>query len=123
MAITGIAACWLVPLLNIYNYIIQGQCNQAERFITNAYKFFNATNDKILQISGTSKPLSKITNNETFPSEIHLADFSSDPTGMLTHINSDMNGKSLTLAATALACNVSMKYDVLPHLRVVYSIW
>ncbi|MEY4921976.1 MAG: hypothetical protein RLY17_693 [Pseudomonadota bacterium] len=114
---TGIAACWLVPLLNIYNYIIQGQCNQADRFITDAYEFFSATNDKILQISGTSKPLPKMANNETFPSEIRLVDFSSDSTGILTHINSDMNGKSLTLAATALACNVSMKYDVLPHLR------
>ncbi|AJJ61525.1 peptidase inhibitor family I36 protein [Yersinia aldovae] len=115
--VAGIAACWLVPLLNIYNYIIQGKCNQADRFITDASEFFSTSSDKILQISGTSEPLPRIENNDTFPSEILLVDFATDPTGTLTHINSDMNGKSLTLAATALACNVSMKYEVLPHLR------
>ncbi|CNH01341.1 peptidase inhibitor family I36 protein [Yersinia pekkanenii] len=113
----GMASCWLIPLLNIYNYIIQGRCNQAERFVTDAYDFFSATDNKILQVSGTSKPLPRIEHNETFPAEMLLANFSTGSMGILIQINSDMNGKSLTVPAAALACKVSMKYEVLPHLR------
>lgn len=113
----GKAICWLDPLLNIYNYIIQGGCNQVDHFITDATEFFNSNENKTLQISGTSKPLPKIKDDEAIAFEKMIMELSSDPKGILTHINSDMNGKSLTLPATALACHVSMKDDVLPHLR------
>ncbi|WP_232283936.1 exotoxin A binding domain-containing protein [Yersinia enterocolitica] len=113
----GKVICWLDPLLNLYNYIIQGGCNQVDHFITDARDFFSSASNKVLQVSGTSKPLPKIKDNESFAFEKMMLDLSSDPKGILTHINSDMNGKSLTLPATALACHVSMKDQILPHLR------
>ncbi|MFJ1238441.1 exotoxin A binding domain-containing protein [Yersinia enterocolitica] len=113
----GKIVCWLNPMLNLYNYIIQGGCNQVDHFITDARDFFSSASNKVLQVSGTSKPLPKIKDNESFAFEKMMLDLSSDPKGILTHINSDMNGKSLTLPATALACHVSMKDQILPHLR------
>ncbi|HHL2559349.1 TPA: peptidase inhibitor family I36 protein [Yersinia enterocolitica] len=113
----GKVICWLDPMLNLYNYIIQGGCNQVDHFITDAQKFFSSGENKTLQISGTSKPLPKIKDNEVNAFEKMMENPSSDPKGVLTYVNSDMNGKSLTLPATALACNVSMKDEVLPHLR------
>ncbi|EKN3343132.1 peptidase inhibitor family I36 protein [Yersinia enterocolitica] len=113
----GKIVCWLNPMLNLYNYIIQGGCNQVDHFITDARGFFSSTDNKVLQVSGTSKPLPKIKDNESFAFDKMMLVPSSDPKGILTHINSDMNGKSLTLPATALACHVSMKDQILPHLR------
>ncbi|HHL2500866.1 TPA: hypothetical protein ACQ301_002936 [Yersinia enterocolitica] len=104
-------------MLNLYNYIIQGGCNQADHFITDAQKFFSSSDNKALQISGTSKPLPKIKDDEAIAFEKVMIKLSADVNGILTYINSDMNSKSLTLPATALACNVSMKDEVLPHLR------
>lgn len=116
-SIIGKTICWLDPLLNLYNYIIQGGCNQVDHFITDARDFFSSTESRTLQISGTSKPLQKIKDTEAVAFEKMIIDPSPDPKGILIHINSDMNDKSLTLPATALACKVSMKYQVLPHLR------
>ncbi|HDL6961034.1 TPA: exotoxin [Yersinia enterocolitica] len=113
----GKSICWLVPLLNIYNYIIQGGCNQVDHFITDVNKFFSENNNKVLQVFGTSKPLGKIKNNEAIFFEELLLDVSSEPAGILTNISSDMNGQSITLPATALACNIPMKEEILPHLR------
>lgn len=113
----GKSICWLVPLLSIYNYVIQGECNQVDHFITDAGKFFSKDNNKVLQVFGTSKPLAKIRSNEAVFLDELLVGVSSEPTGILTHINSDMNGQSITLPATALACNVSIKEEILPHLR------
>lgn len=116
-SLVGITACWLIPLLNIYNYVIQGRCNQVDRFVTNAYDFFNGANNKILQVSGSSKPLPKLMTNEALSADVFLTELSTEPVGILTQINSDMNGKSLTVPASARACKVSMKDEVLPHLR------
>lgn len=116
-SVIGKAICWLDPLFNLYNYIIQGGCNQVDHFISDARDFFSSTDNKILQVSGTSKPLPKIKDNESFAFEKMMLDLSADPKGILTHINSDMNGNSLILPATALACHVSMKDQILPHLR------
>ncbi|WP_407083981.1 peptidase inhibitor family I36 protein [Yersinia artesiana] len=113
----GKTVCWLDPMLNLYNYIIQGGCNQVDHFITDAQEFFSSRENKTLQISGTSRPLSKIKDDEAVAFETVVTAPSSDPKGTLTYVNSDMNGKSLTLPATALACNVSMNDEVLPHLR------
>ncbi|WP_145606267.1 peptidase inhibitor family I36 protein [Yersinia intermedia] len=116
-SLVGTTACWLIPLLNIYNYVIQGRCNQVDRFVTNAYDFFNGANNKILQVSGSSKPLPKLMTNEALSADVFLTELSTEPVGILTQINSDMNGKSLTVPASARACKVSMKDEVLPHLR------
>lgn len=113
----GKSICWLVPMLNVYNYIIQGGCNQIDHFITDMNKFFSENSNRVLQVFGTSKPLDKIKNNEAVFFEELLLDVSSEPAGILTNISSDMNGQSITLPATALACNVPMKEEILPHLR------
>lgn len=116
-SLVGTTACWLVPLLNIYNYVIQGRCNQVDLFVTNAYDFFNGGNNKILQVSGSSNPLPKLMTNEALSADVFLTELSTEPVGILTQINSDMHGKSLTVPASARACKVSMKDEVLPHLR------
>ncbi|HHA0035707.1 TPA: exotoxin A binding domain-containing protein [Yersinia enterocolitica] len=116
-SVIGKTICWLDPLLNLYNYIIQGGCNQMDHFITDEKYFFNSTDNKTLQISGTSKPLPKIKDNEAIDIEKVMLDLSSNPKGKLTYINTDMNGQSITLPATARACHVSMKDEILPHLR------
>lgn len=36
----GTAACWLMPIMSIYNYVIQGKCNQVDRFVNNVHDFF-----------------------------------------------------------------------------------
>lgn len=69
-SLVGKTACWLVPLLNIYNYVIQGRCNQVDRFVTNAYDFFNGDNNKILQVSGSSKPFPKLMTNEALSADV-----------------------------------------------------
>ncbi|CRY55201.1 beta-gamma-crystallin [Yersinia intermedia] len=115
-SITGTTSCWLMPILNIYNYIVQGQCNQVDRFVENLADFFNGGSDKILQISGSSKPLPKINIRKALvfkPTEV----LSSDPDGTLTYIKAGLDKQSLTLLATALACKVSMKEQLLPHIR------
>lgn len=111
------AACWLMPIMSIYNYVIQGKCNQVDRFVSNIHNFFDKNDDKILQISGSAKPYPKIKANEPIEFDAPSADFSSKVEGELTHINTDMRGEALTVPATALACNVSLKEQLLPHLR------
>ncbi|ATM94867.1 beta-gamma-crystallin [Yersinia frederiksenii] len=115
--VMGTTACWLMPIMSIYNYVIQGKCNQVDRFVNNIHDFFNNNNDKILQISGSAKPYPKIKANDSIEFDAPAVDFSSKVEGALTHINTDMRGEALTMPATALACNVSLKEQLLPHLR------
>lgn len=113
----GVASCWALPILSIYNYVVQGKCNQADRFINDAKAFFNGKNDNILQIVGTSKPLPKVTSDKVRHKKIAATEQAAEPKGILTHIHTDMNDKALTIPATALSCHVSMKDQLLPHLR------
>ncbi|WP_174635133.1 peptidase inhibitor family I36 protein [Yersinia thracica] len=113
----GTAACWLIPVISIYNYIIQGKCNQADRFISNTVAFFANNDNKILQISGSAKPLPKTNTNNVIEFDANVTGFSSDLDAILTHINVDMWGNALTIPATALACKVPMKEQLLPNLR------
>ncbi len=114
----GNAACWFIPIISIYNYVIQGNCNQADRFINNTVAFFANNDNKILQISGSAKPLPKKNTNNTMEFETSITDISSDIEATLTHINVDMWSKALTIPATALACKVPMKEQLLPNLRI-----
>ncbi|WP_249192824.1 beta/gamma crystallin-related protein [Yersinia sp. Marseille-Q3913] len=116
-SISGAIACWSIPLLNIYNYIVQGHCNQVDRFVSNVTDFFNGGNDKILQVFGSSKPLPKISTNEPLFFEGRSSEHSAYVDAVLTHVNTSMDKKSLTIPATALACKVSMKEQLLPHMR------
>ncbi|AHK18029.1 exotoxin [Yersinia similis] len=113
----GLAACWAIPLLSIYNYIVQGHCNQVDKFVHNTADFFGSTADKILQVFGSSLPLAKVTNNETFDDDATLLNFMSDVKGQLTYITTNMGEHALTVPATALACKASMRDKILPHLR------
>ncbi|CNK91948.1 peptidase inhibitor family I36 protein [Yersinia aleksiciae] len=112
---TGVASCWLMPILSIYNYIVQGRCNQVDRFVANVSDFFNSSDNKILQISGSSKPLPKVDTNKE--SSLQVNTKTSEPYGTLTNIKAGLNKESLTLLATALACKISMKEELLPHIR------
>ncbi|HEN3480775.1 TPA: peptidase inhibitor family I36 protein [Yersinia enterocolitica] len=114
-SILGTAACWLIPIINIYNYVIQGKCNQVDSVVKSAYDFFNNPDNKILQISGSAKPLPKM-NNSPIEFEVPLATPNSEVEGRLTHITINMQGRSLTVPAAARACNVSVKDQILPHL-------
>ncbi|MGE4669985.1 peptidase inhibitor family I36 protein [Yersinia enterocolitica] len=113
----GIAACWLIPIINIYNYVVQGQCNQVDRFIKDTSAFFASNNNEILQVSGSAKPLPKINMNNTVEPATNITDYSFKVGAELTHINVDMWGNALTMPATALACKVPMKEQLLPNLR------
>ncbi|HDM8289898.1 TPA: peptidase inhibitor family I36 protein [Yersinia enterocolitica] len=114
-SILGTAVCWLIPIINIYNYVIQGNCNQVDRVAKSVYDFFNNPDNKILQISGSAKPLPKM-NNSPIEFEVPFATFNSGVGGWLTHITINMQGRSLTVPAAARACNVSVKDQILPHL-------
>lgn len=113
---TGGASCWLMPILSIYNYIVQGRCNQVDQFVDNVSDFFNSSDNKILQIAGSSKPLAKIDANKEVLFQSHNTSLS-EPYGTLTHIKAGLNKQSLTILATALACKVSMKEQLLPYIR------
>lgn len=116
-SIVGTTACWLMPILGIYNYAVQGKCNQIDRFVRNAHDFFSRDDNKILQISGSAKPFPKINANDPIVFDGPFTHFSSQIEGTLTHINTDMSGEALTVPATALACKASLKEQLLPHLR------
>ncbi|WP_145551793.1 peptidase inhibitor family I36 protein [Yersinia mollaretii] len=115
--LTGLASCWAMPLLSVYNYIVQGRCNQVDRFVDDVADFFGNPDDKILQVSGSSKPLPKDDSDKVLsfkgggvvPSELD---------GILTYVRTGLDKQSLTVPATALACRVSMKEQLLPHLRI-----
>ncbi|MDA5545863.1 exotoxin [Yersinia rochesterensis] len=113
----GTAACWVIPIINIYNYAVQGKCNQVDRFIKDTSAFFASDNNKILQLSGSAKPLPKININNTVEFATKITGSSFKVEAELTHINVDMWGNALTMPATALACKVPMKEQLLPNLR------
>ncbi|EEQ09990.1 Beta-gamma-crystallin [Yersinia mollaretii ATCC 43969] len=117
-AITGLASCWAMPLLSIYNYVVQGRCNQVERFVDDVADFFGSLDDKILQVSGSSKPLPKVDTDKAPSFDGGVTTASSELDGILTYVRTGLDKKSLTVPATALACRVSMKEQLLPHLRI-----
>ncbi|CQQ79759.1 beta-gamma-crystallin [Yersinia mollaretii] len=115
--LTGLASCWAMPLLSVYNYIVQGRCNQVDRFVDDVADFFGNPDDKILQVSGSSKPLPK-DDSDTVLSFKGGGAAPSELDGILTYVRTGLDKQSLTVPATALACRVSMKEQLLPHLRI-----
>lgn len=116
--VAGLASCWAMPLLSIYNYVVQGRCNQVDRFVDDVADFFGNPDDKILQISGSSKPLPKVNTDKAPYFDGDGAAISSKLDGILTYVRTGLDKQSLTVPATALACRVSMKEQLLPHLRI-----
>lgn len=97
--------CAFTPFLNIYNYLIQGKCQQLDGLVFSADSFFNSnTKGKTLHIAGSSRPL-----KPPSPKEIALQ----VPEGIdnyftLTYINNNKSSRALSLPAVAKACRVSL---------------
>lgn len=98
-----IMICITNPLLGLYNYVVQGRCNQPELFVTKLEKLFNSNieghPEKILQVAGSAKPLAPLQNNmPDHSARVH-------PLLMqLTHINADTRGHTLSIAGATFAC-------------------
>ncbi|CNH51871.1 peptidase inhibitor family I36 protein [Yersinia pekkanenii] len=93
--------CWSNPLFNVYNYIIQGRCNQLDNIVYNITKYLQENyTGKSLHIAGEASPLS--------PVDISEVQQDTDSKLTLTYINSSLNKHSISLPATAKACRVSL---------------
>lgn len=103
----NVMICITNPLLGLYNYVVQGRCNQPELFVTKLERLFsdNAAGhpEKILQVAGSAKPLTPLQNNTPkHPASAH-------PLLMqLTHINADTRGHTLSIAGAAFACKTPL---------------
>ncbi|EPM4159586.1 peptidase inhibitor family I36 protein [Yersinia enterocolitica] len=97
--------CAFTPFLNIYNYIIQGKCQQLDGIIFSANDFFNSnTKGKTLHIAGNSSPLLPASLQEeelTMPEKV-------DNYMTLAYIDYSQYRQSLSLPAAAKTCMVSI---------------
>ncbi|OVZ76854.1 hypothetical protein CBW54_21735 [Yersinia kristensenii] len=97
--------CAFTPFLNIYNYIIQGKCQQLDAIIFNADRYFSSnTQGKTLHIAGNSPPLKPqpITKEELLIQE------GGDDYMTLTYIYNNKTSQSLSLPAVAKTCMISI---------------
>lgn len=105
LAQTSKILCAFTPFLNIYNYIIQGKCQQLNGIIFSANDFFNHnTKGKTLHIAGNSPPLKPKSSKEAelrIPKDV-------DNYMTLTYIDYSQRRQSLSLPAVAKACMVSL---------------
>ena len=96
--------CAFTPFLNIYNYIIQGKCQQLDGIVFSTNDFFNHnTKGKTLHIAGNSPPLKPKPAQEE---ELQMPD-DVDNYMTLTYIDNSQQRQSLSLPAVAKACMVS----------------
>jgi L-amino acid N-acyltransferase YncA len=94
--------CAFTPFLNLYNYIIQGTCNQLDGIIFSVDKYFNNdTQGKTLHIAGKSLPLKA-------SSSTIIKEGNTDNNIIITYIDNADNNQSLSLPAAAKACMVSI---------------
>ncbi|EPE4836929.1 peptidase inhibitor family I36 protein [Yersinia enterocolitica] len=97
--------CAFTPFLNIYNYLIQGKCQQLDGIIFSANDFFNSnTKGKTLHIAGNSSPLLPASLQEeelTMPEKV-------DNYMTLAYIDYSQYRQSLSLPAAAKTCMVSI---------------
>lgn len=97
-------ACAFTPFLNIYNYLIQGKCQQLDDIVFSANDFFNKnTKGKTLHIAGSSRPLKPPPPKET----ALQAPEGIDNYFTLTYIN-NKSSRALSLPAVAKTCRVSL---------------
>lgn len=100
---TSQAICSFIPFLNIYNYIVQGTCQQLDGIVFSVDDYFNHnTKGKTLHIAGDSPPLKKQP-----PTEIKTKEYT-DNRMTLTYIDNANNNQSLSLPAVAKTCMVSI---------------
>ncbi|CRY01512.1 peptidase inhibitor family I36 protein [Yersinia enterocolitica] len=95
--------CAFTPFLNIYNYLIQGKCQQLDGIVFSASEYFNSnTQGKTLHIAGSSTPLKHKTETLLQTQE------SVDNHMTLTYIDNNQRGHSLSLPAVAKTCQTSL---------------
>ncbi|ELW8957902.1 TPA: peptidase inhibitor family I36 protein [Yersinia enterocolitica] len=98
--------CAFTPFLNIYNYIIQGKCQQLNGIVFSVNDFFNHnTKGKTLHIAGNSLPLKPKPTKEE---ELRIPE-GIDNYMTLTYIDNSQHRQSLSLPAVAKACMVSLQ--------------
>lgn len=98
----GIGGCIGLPWLAIYNYVVQGRCNQLDKLVgINEFSHPDGAG-KTLVIAATAPP----------PTIEHDASTAvDDPRSsmlVLTHLNTHLYNQSLTLPAAAKACKTSV---------------
>ncbi|CNI12367.1 N-acetyltransferase GCN5 [Yersinia aldovae] len=97
----GQITCWSTPFLNIYNYIVQGRCNQLDGIINNISKYFQDDHKgKSLHVAGEAEPIP--------PTKIDEIPQDTSVQLSLIYIYNNLNKQSISLPATAKACRVSI---------------
>ncbi|MCW6567165.1 hypothetical protein [Yersinia ruckeri] len=103
----GIAGCFGIPLLAIYNYVVQGHCNQLDRLV-GINEFSHPDGEGKTWVLSASTTL--------LPAPKQPADLSaSHPTQsmlQLANLNMHLHHQALTLPAAAKACKTSIE-DIL----------
>lgn len=97
--------CFFTPFLNIYNYIIQGKCQQLDAIVFSIDRYFNnSTKGKTLHIAGSSTPLKPqpVTKEELLIQE------GGDDHMTLAYIDNNKSSQSLSLPAVAKSCMISI---------------
>ncbi|ENO8654440.1 GNAT family N-acetyltransferase [Yersinia enterocolitica] len=97
--------CAFTPFLNLYNYLIQGKCQQLDGIVFSADVFFNSnTKGKTLHIAGSSDQLKPPSSKEV----ALQAPEGVDNYLTLTYIHNNKNSRGLSLPAVAKTCMVSL---------------
>lgn len=97
--------CAFTPFLNIYNYLIQGKCQQLDGLVFSADSFFNSnTKGKTLHIAGNSSPLKPKSAPKAEPQIPERIDNHMT----LTYIDNNKHRHSLSLPAVAKTCMVPL---------------
>ncbi|MGN1785163.1 beta/gamma crystallin domain-containing protein [Yersinia enterocolitica] len=99
----GIAGCIGIPLLAIYNYVIQGHCNQLDKLVGKNEFSQHDGEGKTLVVAGSAKPFTVVKpaiNTSLSPAPATL---------VLTHLNTHLHNQALTLPAAAASCKTSVE--------------
>ncbi|MGT3164515.1 peptidase inhibitor family I36 protein [Yersinia enterocolitica] len=97
--------CAFTPFLNLYNYIIQGKCQQLDDIVFSADRYFSSsTKGKTLHIAGKSTPLKpKIVTEEDLLTQKGIDNYMT-----LAYIENNNRNQSLSLPAVAKTCMTSI---------------
>ncbi|ELI7943088.1 hypothetical protein RSG29_001669 [Yersinia enterocolitica] len=100
----GIAGCIGIPLLAIYNYVIQGHCNQLDKLVGKDEFSHHDGTGKTWVIAGSTAPLPVPKQDLCSP-----LDDTTAPILHLTHLDTHLHNQSLTLPAVARICQTSVE--------------
>ncbi|PJG62154.1 hypothetical protein CV016_14060 [Yersinia kristensenii] len=100
----GIAGCVGIPLLAIYNLVVQGRCNQLDKLVGASEFSHHDGEGKTQVVAGSAKPLAavkqttSISLNKPTPSMLVLA-----------HLETHLHNQAVTLPAVAKSCKTSVE--------------